>query len=186
MFSDAIYSHYEYVKARLATFSYPKVGANGQPLSVTYGAGGLLMAQQWPPQNVKLDNTLYLLDLSALPIGRQGYSAANPIKIMNVQWAWIVKGTDLQAGTRGLNRGDRFVIHQQIQDAMNKALYPGFCEKKSWALDGNGNFVGTSLNPPEFILWNPVPTDGRPQKESGIIYGVAALRIVNMLDQITA
>lgn len=186
MYSDAIYSHYEYVKARLAQYQYQLTGVNGTPVPVQYTTAGLLAAQDWPPKIVKFQ-AFYLLEVKDTPVGKQAYSAANPIKLHKVQWSWVIKGSDLQTGQRGAYRGDRFVIHQQMKDALTGALYPGFCEKKTgWAMDANGVFQSKSLVPQEFITWVPVEHQTNPKQEAGIVYGVAPLSIANMLDQITA
>lgn len=172
-FVDAVDSHYQYVKGRMATINPSRVVA------------GLLEAQDWPPKNVKLD-AFYLLILAATSIGRQGYSASTPIKFHQCQWVWINKGTDLQQGVRSANRGDRFRTMEQMQGELIEALYPNFCEKQTWALDANGNWVGTSLNPVEYITWTPVELYEKGAMDSGVRYGSGAVKIFDMTDTITS
>lgn len=170
-FVDGIDSHYQAVRARL--------GPNP-----TYPVKGFLQAMDWPPKPIT-NNAFYLLDLGDKPIGKQMYSATVPVKFHFVQWNWVIVGTDLQSGQRADNRGDRFRVGQAMKDALTQALYPNFTEKKTWTLDGSGTWVGTSLVPPEYVTWNPVEFMPKPtNKESGVIYGAAALRIWNMLDSI--
>lgn len=173
MFVDSIDSHYQYMKGRMATINASRVVA------------GLLDAQDWPPKNVKLD-AFYLLVLAANSIGRQGYSASTPIKFHHCQWVWINKGTDLQQGERMANRGDRFRTMEQMQGELIEALYPNFCQKQTFALDVNGNWVGSPLNPVEFITWTPVDMYEKSTMESGVRYGSGAVKIFDMTDTITS
>ncbi len=170
---DTIDSHYAAVKTRLAT-----INPNRE-------VKGLLMARDWPPTKVALE-AFYLLTLTDTPIGRQGYSQSVPMKYEHVEWVWAITGTDLAPGQRKSNRGDRFRTAFQMKDEMTKALYPGFTEKMSFSLDANGNWVGTSENPVEFISWAPVSFVEKSSQESGVIWGTAALRIWTMLDFISA
>ena len=108
-FVDAVDSHYQAVKARMAT-----INPNRQ-------VRGMLMARDWPPTNVKLE-AFYLLSLADSSIGRQGYSQAAPMKLAHVQWVWVIVGTDVPQGVRQANRGDRFRTAFQMKDEMTKAL----------------------------------------------------------------
>lgn len=173
MFVDAVDSHFVAVRDRLNAIV-------GNP----YVAKGYSEAQDWPPKNVT-PNVFYLLTLGDKPIGRQMYSAQTPVKFHMVQWVWIIKGTDLQSGQRAANRGDRFRVNQAMKGALTTALYPHFAEKKTWSLVGD-TWTGVSLNPVEYITWSPADfAPAQPSsKETGIIYGAAALRIWNMLDSI--
>lgn len=170
---DAIDSFYQAVKTRMAT------------INPSRQVKGMLLARDWPPKNISLE-AFYLLTLSDTSIGRQAYSAAAPMKFHHVQWVWIVKGTDLQPGVRQANRGDRFRTHEQMKDEMTRALYPGFTEKKTWALDGNGNWVGSSENPVEYITWTPVDYVEKSQMDSGVIWGSATVKVWQMTDVITS
>ena len=171
-FVDAVDSFYNAVKTRMAT-----INPNRQ-------VKGLLMARDWPPTNVELE-AFYLLTLSDSPIGKQGYSQAAPMKFAHVQWTWVIKGTDLKPGVRQSNRGDRFRTQFDMKDEMTKALYPGFTEKLNFSLDGNGNWVGTSESPVEYISWTPVDFVEHSDKASGVIWGAAMVRIWQMTDLIT-
>lgn len=170
-FVDAVDSHYQHVKSRIATVNIDRVVA------------GLLDAQDWPPKNVKLD-AFYLLILAASSIGRQGYSQQTPIKFHHCQWVWINKGTDLQQGVRAANRGDRFRTMEQMQGELINALYPGFTEKLTWGLDANGNWIGTELTPVEYITWTPVELYEKGAMDSGVRYGSGAVKIMDMTDTI--
>lgn len=170
---DAIDSHYQYVKGRVALVNAARVVA------------GLLDAQDWPPKEVKLD-AFYLLMVADSSIGRQGYSAAVPIKFHHVQWVWINKGTDVQQGERKANRADRMRTMQQMKGELINALFPHYAEKKTWSLDGNGTWNGSSLNPVEYITWTPVDFAEKGAMDSGIRWGSAAIRICDMTDTITA
>lgn len=172
-YTDAIYSHYEYVKSRLATVNSSRI------------VKGLLDAQDWPPAPVVVE-AFYLLVLADTPAGRQFYSAAVPVKFHHVQWVWINKGLDLAQGQRKANRGDRFVFMMQMRGELTNALYPNFCEKKNWALDGNGNFVGVSEPVVEFISWAPVEFQKKAAQDSGVMWGSGAVNIWDMTDTITS
>ena len=171
-FVDAIDSFYSATKARLATINPERV------------VKGLLMAQDWPPTNVALE-AFYLLTLSDSSIGRHGYSQSTPMKFANVQWVWIIKGTDLKSGERQANRGDRFRTAFEMKDEMTKALYPGFTEKLSFSLDANGNWTGVAENPIEYISWTPCDFVEKSDK-SGVIWGSATVRVWQMTDTITS
>ena len=170
---DAVDSFYAATKARIAT------------LNPNRKVKGLLMAQDWPPKNVDLE-AFYLLTLKDSAVGRQMYSAAVPVKFHFVQWVWMIKGTDIQPGTRAANRGDRFRTMFEMKDEMTKALYPNFTEKLTFALDGAGNWAGTPEDPVEYITWTPVEFYEKTAADSGIVWCSAAVKIFNMTDTITS
>lgn len=172
-YTDAIYSHYEYVKGRLAT------------INVARAVKGLLDAQDWPAPPV-VTEAFYLLVLADTPAGKSFYSAAVPVKFHHVQWVWINKGLDLAQGQRKANRGDRFVTMMAMRGELTQALYPNFCEKKNWALDANGNFIGSSENPVEYTTWTPVEFQKKAAQDSGIMWGSGAVKIWDMTDTITS
>lgn len=182
MFTDGIDSYYQYVKARInavTTRVIPDIKGGV--------VAGMLSAQDWPSKEIKFD-AFYLLVLGEAAIGKQGYSAAVPIKFHQVQWVWIIKGTDLTPGIRQANRGDRYRIMQVMKGELINGHFPGYCPKLSWALV-NGVWTGTPLNPPEVITWNPVECHekwSQPSDTSGIGYGSGAVRVADMLDVITA
>lgn len=171
-FTDAIWSHYAYVKARILAKNPNRVVA------------GILDAQDWPSKPVKFE-AFYLLTLGDTPIGRQGYSQYSPMLFHQMQWVWINKGTDLQQGTRAANRGDRFVNMENMKGELLYGLAPGFTMKLNWSLV-TGVFTGTSPAITEAITWNPVQFHNKFDKESGLEYGAGALRIWNMTDAITS
>lgn len=180
MFTDAIYSHYAYCKARILAASGNT--SNNPPL-----VGGILNAQDWPNKPFKFD-CFYLLVLGEVPIGRQGYSQYSPIVFHQVQWVWIDKGTDVTAGVRQANRGDRFVTMQKMKGYLLNALVPGYTTKLTWSMnDSTGVFTSTPTDTPgEPITWNPVQFHEKFDKASGLQYGAAALRIVDMTDAVLA
>ena len=172
-FVDAVDSIYQNAKARISAVNPSRVTA------------GLLAAQDWPPKNVKLE-AFYLLDLGEAPAMKAFYSATVPVKFHQLQWVWIVKGTELQQGVRAANRGDRFRTMQTMKGELTNGLFPGFTEKKTWSLDASGNWIGVSLNPVEFITWTPVEFHERLDKDSGIMYGSGAVRVCDETDAITS
>jgi len=172
-YQDAIYSHYNWVKARIKIKNPDRKVA------------GLLNAQDWPEKPFKYD-TFFLLDLNDVSVGRQGFSPSNPIKLRQVQWTWINSGTDLKQGERKPNRGDRFNLMLTMQEELLYALYPGYCEKLTWSLNAAGIWIGDSLTPPEFITWTPVEFHKKWDKESSIGYGAGAVSVQDITDQITS
>ena|ERR1700751_1350233 len=171
-FTDAVDSHYEYVKGRILTVNPNRVVA------------GLLSAQDWPSKPLKFD-AFYLLVLGEMPLGRQWYSASVPVKFHQVQWVWINKGTELTQGIRQANRGDKYRVMQAMKGELLNGLFPNFTQKFSWSLV-NGVWTSAPLNPVEFILWNPVEFHEKIDKESGMMYGSGAVRVVDMTDVITS
>lgn len=167
-FVDAIDSHYQAVKARVQAYNASRVVA------------GLLNAQDWPPEKVKLDS-FYLLVMAETQ--RSG-SIGNPIIEHHAQWVWITIGDDLAQGVRQANRGTRFRTVNTMKQELSVALYPNYTEKLTWALDGNGKWIGVSLVPQEYIMWSRPEFMDKLNQESGKIYGAASVKITNMLDQI--
>lgn len=171
-FTDAIDSLYIYTRDRIQSLNPDRVVA------------GLLAAQDWPSKNVKF-NAFYLLDIGETSIGKQGYSASTPIKFHQVQWVWITQGTDLVQGIRQANRGDRYRVMQQMKEELVNGLFPGFTQKFSWSLI-NGVWTSAVKTPAEFITWQPVEFHEKLDQESGMMYGSGAIRIADMLDEITS
>lgn len=170
-FRDAIDSHYVWVKERIKLLNPNRVIA------------GLLNAQDWPLKPFKND-AFYLLILGEESVGKQGFSPSTPIKLHSLQWVWINVGTDLKPGERKANRGDRYSVMQQMKGELLNGLYPGYSEKKSWAVNGTGIWTGTSLDPQEFITWTPVEFHEKWDKDSGVGYGSGAVRVQDMTDTI--
>jgi hypothetical protein len=172
--TDSIDSYYQFVKARIATKNSARVVA------------GLLDAQDWPNKNVKFD-AFYLLDVTDTPVGKDFYSTYIPVLFRQVQWVWINKGTDLTQGIRKANRGDRFRFGlEAMKGELLYASTPGYTQKFTWAVDANDNWISTPENPPEAIWWKPLEFHAKNDKASGVIYGAAATRIVDMTDAIVS
>src|SRR5580692_7234491 len=148
-YQDGVDSFYQYVKGRINAFTTRTVPDIGGGV-----VAGMLSAQDWPYKGVKFD-AFYLLVLGEAPIGKQGYSAAVPIKFHQVQWVWINKGTDLTQGIRQANRGDRYRTMQTMKGELVNGHFPGFCEKLTYSLV-NGVWTGVAENPVEYITWNPI------------------------------
>jgi len=146
---------------------------------------GVMDAQDWPPLNVEMES-FYCLDLGAVPIGKQGYSATIPIVIHTVQWTWLVSGTDIQKGIQIKSRGDRYRINGQIEKELENGLYPGFAQKLSVEYAGadGSQLIGTPLDPVEYIMWSPASFVKKSDKVSGLLYGTCTVRITNMTDSI--
>jgi hypothetical protein len=187
MWMDAVWSMYEYVKPRLLSYvTNPANNAEKIKAISEIQVAGVFNAQDWPPKQIKF-NTFYLLTLDDAPIGKQGYSQYSPMLFHQVQWTWVVKGTDLTQGIRQANRGDRWVITETMKGALLSALSPGYTTKLTWALNNAGVFVGSPTSTPnEPITWPPVSFHTRFDKASGIQYIAAPIRIWDMTDAIVS
>ena len=146
---------------------------------------GLLEAQDWPPQEVAFE-AFYCLVLGATPLGRQAYSATSPIYVHHLQWVWMIMGTDVQAGIRGRNRGDRYRTNHIMEQELLVGLFPYFAPKLSWTVDVNGNLTGTPYAVPDTILWTPPSFVTRVDKASGLTYGSAAVSLTDIAEQVAA
>ena len=184
MYPDAVWSFYEYAKFRLLTYISNPANNPGNITAIsTITVKGILNAQDWPSKPITT-NAFYLLVLDSVPIGKQGYSQYSPIYFHPVQWVWIIKGTDLVAGVRQANRGDRYAINEVMKGAVIYASVPGYSPKFTWSLV-NGVFTGSPTSTPnEAITWNPPEFRDRLDKESGLSYGAARLRICDMTDPV--
>lgn len=171
---DGLFSHYEYVKARIKAINPDRV------------VKGYMMAQDWPPKDV-VEEAFYLVVLGEQPIGRQGFSPYIPIVGHEMQWVWIVKGKDIAAGQVGPNRGIKFKSHFAMMDEIKAAMSPYFCEKQAWGPSGTQppTWVGTSLTPQEFIMWAPPRYQVKQDRDSGTVYGILDVTVWDMLDPIT-
>ena len=179
-FTDAIYSYFEYVRARVLALS------TAQAYTVATGkkrVSGFMDAQDWPPKNINFES-FYLLDLGATPVGKEFYSPTIPVIFRLVQWVWVNKGTDLIPGQRQANRGDRFVSMENMKGELINGSFPGFCQKQTWALDQNGNIQPTPSNTNEQIWWKPIEFHRRADRDSGLVYMIGSTRIVEMTDPI--
>ena len=177
MFTDATYSYYGYVKARI-------LAAANNPGNNPTLVAGIENAQDWPSKDVKFD-AFYLLILGEDPIGRQGYSQYAPMLFHQFQWVWINKGTDNVQGVRKANRGDRFVTAQLMKGYLLNGHVPGYTTKLTWNLV-NGVFTGTYTSTPgECITWGPIKFHEKFDKASGLVYGAAQTRVWDMTDEVT-
>jgi len=147
---------------------------------------GIMDAQSWPPAEVKTES-FYVLTLSDVN-NKNLSTTANPGAVRYIQWIWIIVGKDIAPGSkvRGANRGDRFVIQQTMEAELLCGLYPKYTEKKSWAMNSSGLWLGTSKTPPEFINWSFSKILKKVDKGSGLVYGTASVELVDMFDQIPA
>jgi len=171
---EALDSHYLFVKNRIQT------------LNPQRKLGGIMDAMDWPTQVVDFE-TIYCLTLGEVPIDKVGASAAIPILHHTVQWTWLILGTNPQAGLQIRSRGDRYRKHYQIVKEILNGTYPRFCEKLQVTSDpATGNLVTAHMNPIEYITWTPVSISKKVDKASGLLYGIATVRITNMTDLIAA
>jgi len=168
---NATDSYIRYVRLRMATIN---------PLRVIKGP---MDAQDWPTKDIVF-GSLYLLTLADTPIGAQGYSPSVPIYTIGIQWSWAILGSDLKSGTRGRNRGDRYREDASIKADLLKAVYPNYTEKLQLSMQ-NGQLVATSFDPPESIFWTPLEFRKTPDRDSGLIYGVATSYISTMTEKIS-
>lgn len=175
--SDATDSHFRWVLSRMATIN---------PKRQVFG---IMNAQDWPPQQVQFES-FYLLSLGEEPIGKSFDSASVPVLSHTLQWLWIVMGTDLQTGVVGRNRGDRYRIDAQMRAELLQALYPRFCEKQKWVLNGNSlmnlNVTPQSLNPVQSVWWSAPAFMRKSDKASGLVYGTAGISMTDMTEFIAA
>jgi len=176
---EVLDSHYQYVKARINTAT--KRTIPGQKGVVA----GMLNAQDWPPKEIKIE-MFYMLVLGREPVGHEAYSSANPIKFHLVQWTWLVKGSDLQQGTRQAYRGDRYRIMQVMEDELSYGMTPNYAERQSWSLNASDVWVATSFSPKQFFTWTPVEFHETFTKDSGIAYGTGRTRLQDIPQPITA
>lgn len=159
-------SYYSYVKARIQAVNSARL------------FGGISQANDWPPNKATTD-ALYLLLLNTQPIaGIHNFSG--PFYMYSAQWIWLTIGTDIQPGTVGNNRGDRYRIEQEIMQELIYGSFPGFAEKLSYTLanvGGNPVLTGTSFSPQENIWWGLPKFAPKPDKRSGVLYSAASVDI---------
>lgn len=161
----------------LDTF-YQHVFANMATLKPSQAMHGLISVQDWPQVNVDLNGGLYLLHLTSSAVAESSKPAQQYIEHF-VQWNWIVQGADIAAANVDPNRGSRGRAFVAIQELIRQAHFPGFCLKQS--IQGydqtaaSGTF--TPYSPIEMIYWTVPRCIVKPDKASGIIYGVATLQV---------
>lgn len=139
-------------------------------------------AQDWPPKQIVFD-MIYLLQVNDDEAGDSWKSTAIPVYISNLQFQWITKGTDVSNynDVEGRNRGDRVRTAWQIKEEILKALYPGFAQKQELSVEGT-QIVSQTLNEP--VIWTRPQIRIRVDKESGLSYGIALVRLLNMTQEI--
>ncbi len=145
---------------------------------------GLMEAQDWPLQQVDLE-AFYLLTLGEVPLGRQAVSAAIPIYVHQLQWVWIIGGSDVESGVRSRSRGDRYRVGYQMKKELLDGMFPRFAEKKNWTVDTAGNLQSASRSPKESILWTYPDFLNRVDRPSGIVYSSASVRLTNFTDELS-
>jgi hypothetical protein len=178
MYADAVDSFYEYVKGRILTLN---------PARQIFG---IMDAADWPPKSIEF-SAFYLLTTSDVAVGsRNTDSAAIPVMAHNVQWVWMILGTDLTTGTSGRNRGDKYRTNMQMKTEILNGLYPGFCQKFTYASAGGGALAPTPSAPngpgsTEFISWPHRPKFmTQVNKDASTLFSTAAVSVTDFTDQI--
>ena len=156
------------------TFSNNLANINPQRVAVGY-----MDAQDWPPQKVQF-NAFYLLELAADPLGKSADSWAVPFYVHTLQFVWIVKGTDVSNynNVLGKTRGDRVRINANMKEELLKSLYPGFTQKLDVSVGANQQLSIKTLNEP--LVWSKPAFRIRADRDSGLVYGTASVRMTDM------
>lgn len=144
--------------------------------------GGYMDAHDWPPKLVKFE-TVYLLSLGDTPGGVRSFSWTVPFYVTTCQFQWIVRGTDVSTFNQNLgsNRGDRVRTNWTMKEELLQALYPGFAQKELLTLNG-GAVAFTGLN--ESVLWSQPTFTLKSDRESGLLYQIATVRVTDMTQAI--
>jgi len=147
-------------------------------INVNRNFGGIVQARDWPPTEFKPE-TLYMVLGQLTPISGKSpgsNSWFSPLYNEKFQWSWGIIGDDIQSNAQMTNRGNKFRKNYPIIQEVLQAMYPGFCEKKSYNIpDGTDSptLVATSYVPAEYIWWKkPVFTD-KIDAQSGILFSYA-------------
>lgn len=165
---EAIDTYFLFVKSQMAK------------LDPTQRFGPIVASRDWP-QTPPKDSTLYLLYLSSTPIS-PGTASVTFYQHM-LQWVWLVMGDDIEPTERKQNRGDRYRVHLNMQNNLQDANYPGFCQKMAYTADRDGNLSSNGFTLPEYggaetIFWTTPRFIPRFDAErSGLLYGVAAVEV---------
>ena len=173
---DAIDTYYSYIVKQMATV------APSQSMS------GYIAARDFP-LTPPVENSLYLLFISATPVG--GTEAQTLYQFL-CQWNWLIIGTNIQANQQAENRGDRFRTNMGIISNLKQASYPGFCLKNTYAVGASGNVIGTNViqagvGTTESIWWSrPQFTPKQDNQKTGLIYGTATVRLYCFDDVLTS
>jgi hypothetical protein len=161
----------------LDTF-YQYIAGNIALLNPSQAMHGLISVQDWPEVNLDLNGGLYLLHLTSPPVAAMSKPAQQYLEHF-VQWQWVVQGSDIAATNVDPNRGNRGRASFAMQELIRQAHFPGFCTKKSIQgydpTSASGTFAPYS--PIEMIYWTAPRCIAKPDKQSGIIYGVATLQV---------
>lgn len=172
--ADAVDSYFKHVEGRIAV-----INANRQVISIADAA-------DWPPQQV-IFNAFYLVVLGLVPVSGLR-SQAVPTYVHSVQWTWLIKGTDLQSGLRGNNRGDRYRISMLMRDEIRQASFPGYTQKKTWAVDNTVDppaLDSQACDPKESIFWSQPQYTKRTAPDSGALYDLATVQITDFTNTIS-
>lgn len=172
-FVDSVDSFYRFSKSRIIAYNPNRIVV------------GVVNAQDWPPKDLTME-AFYLLYLGDDVVGKQGWSAVVPIKFHLVQWTWIIKGSDLQQGTRAAFRGDRYRKMQAMKYELTQGMVPQYTEKLTWSLDSNGNLQSASYSPKMFVTWTPPSFHEKTDTDSGVAYGTGSTRIQDIFQPITS
>lgn len=168
MLIDSVDSYYMTIQRQMAIISPGQLFA------------GVIQARDFP-MTPPLQNALYLLVISAQPIG--GTESQNLYEIL-CQWTWLSIGTDIQPNQQAANRGDRYRASMAIVNSLRNANFPSYCAKSTISsVDAEGDLTVTPINGPavggaESIWWSKLsfqPKQDNPK--SGIVYGAASVRI---------
>jgi len=147
--------------------------------------GGYLDAQDWPPKQVDFDK-FYMLVLGDVPLDEETFSWNVPFYETTVQFMWMNMGTQISNYTNvmGKNRGDRIRTCYQMKQELLQAMFPGFTNKISLSVDAAQNLQTTTLQ--EQIWWSKPAFNTRVDRESGLLYGTATVKIGSMAPTIAA
>jgi hypothetical protein len=150
---------------------------------------GISDAMDWPQKGV-VNNAFYLLVLGQRPItGKSFWSAAIPVVVHELQWVWLIAGSDLTQGKVGRSRGDRYRTNLTMRGELLQANYAWWCEKQEWSVTGNTPnglaLTPTELSPIENVWWTPLTFLNRMDKDTGVAYGAASVQLTDMTAEIT-
>lgn len=173
-----------FVKAQLVAVS-ATVTING--VTGPQRVGEVLEARDWP-LTAPAQGAIYLLFQAANPLNQVGTQAQNLYEY-HCQWVWLLTGQDLQANQQGANRGDRYRTNLQIMANLRNAHYPGYCPKKSYTADSQGNLTVVPVQSTypksnvETIVWTkPKFMPRATNDKSGTLYNAAAVSVISYED----
>jgi hypothetical protein len=166
---EAIDTYYDYVARQMAT------AATSQAMC------GYIAAQDWP-LTAPVEGGLYLLYLTSVPV------AGGESQILyqhQLQWVWLLIGTDIKINQVAENRGDRYRTNIMIMQNLRQANYPSFCPKKTFTVNSQTGVitgVGFGQQPgiggADSVWWSKLRFMPKQDNDrSGLIYGAAALQL---------